>query len=521
MIERACSDEEADLGRPARQRRRDPAGAGAARRAAGRRDRPDLGARPDQRLSAGGLDAGRMGGAARAAIPRRSSRPREQSMAVHVRAMLDFHARGHADARLRQQHPPDGEGRGRRRRLRLSRLRAGLYPPAVLPRHRPVPLGGAVRRSGGHLPHRRQGEGADARTTRICTTGSTWRRTRIQLPGPAGAHLLGRAWATATGWASPSTRWWRSGELKAPIVIGRDHLDSGSVASPNRETEAMRDGSDAVSDWPLLNALLNCASRRDLGVAPPRRRRRHGLFAACRHGDRLRRHAGRGAAHRARAVERPGDRRHAPRRCRLRGRDRVRAGSTGLRLPSLDKQPLRGLEMSLGAVYLHHETHRNPAPRGPPGPGSVYEGQDRERGEMATSLEKYDMKMRARFVFRAAGGGSRAHHRPGEATHARGQQAPRQRPSARPRSVPHSRPRRPDPPEDGRFAMIKETLKLNDAQLKLWSPVEENMRNRTAERQQQRQERRSTRPRQDVSPSSPCLTGWIARANGWPSGPPR
>jgi urocanate hydratase len=50
------------------------------------------------------------------------------------------------------------------------------------------------------------------------------------------------------------------GELKAPIVIGRDHLDSGSVASPNRETEAMQDGSDAVSDWPLLNALLNCAS---------------------------------------------------------------------------------------------------------------------------------------------------------------------------------------------------------------------------------------------------------------------
>ena len=50
------------------------------------------------------------------------------------------------------------------------------------------------------------------------------------------------------------------GELKAPVVIGRDHLDSGSVASPNRETEAMMDGSDAVSDWPLLNALLNCAS---------------------------------------------------------------------------------------------------------------------------------------------------------------------------------------------------------------------------------------------------------------------
>ena len=52
----------------------------------------------------------------------------------------------------------------------------------------------------------------------------------------------------------------RTGELKAPIVIGRDHLDSGSVASPNRETESMLDGSDAVSDWPLLNALLNTAS---------------------------------------------------------------------------------------------------------------------------------------------------------------------------------------------------------------------------------------------------------------------
>ncbi len=52
----------------------------------------------------------------------------------------------------------------------------------------------------------------------------------------------------------------RNGELKAPVVIGRDHLDSGSVASPNRETESMMDGSDAVSDWPLLNALLNTAS---------------------------------------------------------------------------------------------------------------------------------------------------------------------------------------------------------------------------------------------------------------------
>ncbi|HXY40941.1 MAG TPA: urocanate hydratase, partial [Vicinamibacteria bacterium] len=52
----------------------------------------------------------------------------------------------------------------------------------------------------------------------------------------------------------------RSGRVKAPIVIGRDHLDAGSVASPNRETEGMRDGSDAVADWPILNALLNAVS---------------------------------------------------------------------------------------------------------------------------------------------------------------------------------------------------------------------------------------------------------------------
>ena len=52
----------------------------------------------------------------------------------------------------------------------------------------------------------------------------------------------------------------RDGEVRAPIVIGRDHLDSGSVASPFRETEAMADGSDAIADWPLLNALVNTAS---------------------------------------------------------------------------------------------------------------------------------------------------------------------------------------------------------------------------------------------------------------------
>ena len=80
------------------------------------------------------------------------------------------------------------------------------------------------------------------------------------VPGPARADLLGRAEGPRRGWGWRSTRWWPAASCEAPIVIGRDHLDSGSVASPNRETEAMRDGSDAVSDWPLLNALLNTAS---------------------------------------------------------------------------------------------------------------------------------------------------------------------------------------------------------------------------------------------------------------------
>ena len=61
------------------------------------------------------------------------------------------------------------------------------------------------------------------------------------------------------GWENLGLACFRTGQLNAPIVIGRDHLDSGSVASPNRETEGMKDGSDAVADWPVLNALLNTA----------------------------------------------------------------------------------------------------------------------------------------------------------------------------------------------------------------------------------------------------------------------
>ncbi|MFT5709665.1 MAG: urocanate hydratase [Halioglobus sp.] len=83
-------------------------------------------------------------------------------------------------------------------------------------------------------------------------------RARIQFQGlPARICWVGLGQRAKLGLAFNEMV--RSGELKAPIVIGRDHLDSGSVASPNRETESMLDGSDAVSDWPLLNALLNTA----------------------------------------------------------------------------------------------------------------------------------------------------------------------------------------------------------------------------------------------------------------------
>ncbi|MGE3920191.1 MAG: urocanate hydratase [Gammaproteobacteria bacterium] len=84
-------------------------------------------------------------------------------------------------------------------------------------------------------------------------------KTKIQFQGlPARICWLGLGERARVGLAFNEMV--ANGELKAPIVIGRDHLDSGSVASPNRETESMLDGSDAVSDWPLLNALLNCAS---------------------------------------------------------------------------------------------------------------------------------------------------------------------------------------------------------------------------------------------------------------------
>jgi urocanate hydratase len=83
-------------------------------------------------------------------------------------------------------------------------------------------------------------------------------RERIQFQGlPARICWIGQGDRKKAGLAFNELV--KSGKVKAPIVIGRDHLDTGSVASPNRETEAMLDGSDAVADWPVLNALVNTA----------------------------------------------------------------------------------------------------------------------------------------------------------------------------------------------------------------------------------------------------------------------
>ncbi|MGT2468740.1 hypothetical protein ACVOMV_34450 [Mesorhizobium atlanticum] len=151
-------------------------------------------------------------------------------------------------------------------------------------------------------------------------------RERISFQGlPARICWVGLATATAS--ASPSTRWSPRASSRLPVVIGRDHLDSGSAASPNRETEAMKDGSDAISDWPLLNALLNTASG--------------ATWVSLHHGGGVgmgfSQHAGMvivadgtadaATAPGARAVERPRDGRHAPCRCRLRHRHPVRQGA--------------------------------------------------------------------------------------------------------------------------------------------------------------------------------------------------
>ena len=188
------------------------------------------------------------------------------AMAAHCAAMVGFHDARRRGLRLRQQPARRGAARRLRARVRLPRLRARLHPAAVLRGQGPVPLGRAVGRPGRHRRHRPRGARGVPRRRAPRALDRAGRRAD-RVPGAAGADLLARLRRAARGSGCASTRWCASGELQAPIVIGRDHLDSGSVASPYRETEAMADGSDAIADWPLLNALVNTVVGRVLGVA--------------------------------------------------------------------------------------------------------------------------------------------------------------------------------------------------------------------------------------------------------------
>ena len=163
--------------------------------------------------------------------------------------------------RLRQQ-PARRRGSRRaraRRRVQLPGVRAGVRAAAVLRGQGSVPVGGALGRPGRHRRDRRRGGRAVPRRTSGCNGGCASRPRGWRSRGCRRASA-GSATASATAPGRGSTSSSRAGAVSAPIVIGRDHLDAGSVASPNRETEAMLDGSDAIADWPILNALVNTAA---------------------------------------------------------------------------------------------------------------------------------------------------------------------------------------------------------------------------------------------------------------------
>jgi urocanate hydratase len=294
-LQRYTAEKPGHVDRPAGQRGRDPARAGAARE--GRRlQRPTWSPtrpRPTTWSTATCRRAGPWpnGAAAQATRRQHACRLRKAprpSCAVHVQAMLDFQAMG---------IPTVDYGNN----IRQVALDQGVKPtPSTSPAScRPTSArcsaaararsaGWPVGRPGGHPQDRRQDEGAVPRGQAPAPLAGHGAE-RIAFQGlPARICWIGLGERHRAGLAFNEMV--KSGELKAPIVIGRDHLDSGSVASPNRETESMKDGSDAVSDWPLLNALLNTAGGATWVSAAPWRRRRHGLLAALRRGDRLRRH---------------------------------------------------------------------------------------------------------------------------------------------------------------------------------------------------------------------------------------
>jgi urocanate hydratase len=194
----------------------------------------------------------------RVSDPKGVSAAAKASMAVHVRAMLDFHKAG---------VPTVDYGNNIRQVALEEGVKNAFDFPGFVPQYiRPLFCRGVGPFRWAALSGDPEDIAkTDAKVKELLPDDNNlhnWldmARKRIQFQGlPAricwvglgDRHRLGLAFNAMVA----------SGELSAPVVIGRDHLDSGSVASPNRETEAMRDGSDAVSDWPLLNAMLNTAS---------------------------------------------------------------------------------------------------------------------------------------------------------------------------------------------------------------------------------------------------------------------
>ena len=194
-----------------------------------------------------------------AADPEGFTKKAQASMAKHVQAMVEFQDAGAEVFDYGNSIRDEARKGGYNRRLRVPRLRPGLHPPAVLRGPGPVPLGGTLRRPRGHRASPMRPSRNCSRRTSTCTAGSTPPQERVEFEGlPARICWLGYGDRAKAGLLFNQLV--KEGKVKAPIVIGRDHLDSGSVASPYRETEAMADGSDAIADWPLLNALLNTAS---------------------------------------------------------------------------------------------------------------------------------------------------------------------------------------------------------------------------------------------------------------------
>ena len=157
-------------------------------------DRPDLGARSAQRLRAGGAEPRAGGGAARARTRPSTCGARGTRWRRRCARMLAMKVARRGAVRLRQQ-PARRGGAGRTRaraRVLVSGFRAGVHPPAVLPRQGAVPLGGALGRSGGHRSPPIARRSRSSPTTRGSIAGSRWPQKHVALPGPAGAHLLAR-----------------------------------------------------------------------------------------------------------------------------------------------------------------------------------------------------------------------------------------------------------------------------------------------------------------------------------------